>query len=162
MTQEEKQQLLAGMFQGADLRGAQVIAVNEGTIIYHNHRGGSDEKKAGTYTDEQLARALENIVGKGKAIDSKQKWAGVLWLLRWNCNYPMNARLACERIGSLPFSKELEYSCDYNNVRPLTTLSFLNEDPNHLDAVKYSKTDEQAFFQLRSVVIALKDELQKE
>jgi hypothetical protein len=161
MTQEEKINILQSL-AGSGMQVGQLIIGNEGTINYHDHRGGSGEKKTCTYTDEQLARALENIVGRGKAIDSKQKWAGVLWLLRWNCNYPTNARLACERIGNLPFSKELEYSCDYNNVRPLTTLSFLNEDPNHLDAVKYSKTDEQAFFQLRSVVIALKDELQKE
>ena len=113
------------------------------------------------YTDDQVARALANIVGKGKAIDSKQKWAGAMWYLHWVCNYPAKAQDFCTKIGELSLPDNLEYACDYNNIRSLATLSFLNEDPRELEKVKYSNNDQQAFFQLRSVVVALATELKK-
>ena len=142
-------------FSGATIHN---FVINNGN--YYDQRGGTPAGNV-KYNDEQVAQALENIVGKGKAIDTKQKWAGAVWFLRWTCNYPQNARQACERINRLPFSRELEYTCDYNNIRALTTLSFLNENPAQMDAVRYSKGDEQAFFQLREVVVALQDELLK-
>ena len=114
-----------------------------------------------SYSDEQVATALANIVGKGKPIDTKRKWAGAIWLLQWVCNYPSNTREACERINQLPLPEDLEYVCDYRNVRELTTLSFLSEDARQLDKVKYSKNDEGAFHELKKVVIALDEELQK-
>ena len=113
------------------------------------------------YTDNQVARALANIVGKGKAIDSKQKWAGAMWYLHWVCNYPAKALAFCAKIATLSLPDNIEYACDYNNIRSLATLSFLNEDPRDLEKVKYSNNDQQAFFQLRSVVIALAEELEK-
>lgn len=165
MEQEETPHHHGGIwnyFQGATIHN---LVING-----NMSRSGTESYSAATttentrhhYTDEQVATALANIVGRGKAIDSKQKWAGAVWLLRWQCNYPVNARQACERIMSLPFPRKLEYSCDYNNIRPLTTLSFLNENPNTLENVRYSKNDEQAFLQLRGVVTALKDELEKQ
>lgn len=120
----------------------------------------SNQEKKNTYSDTQIAQALSRIVGKGKAIDTKQKWAGALWLLRWECDYPSRAFDFCERIKSLPLPEDLEISCEYNNIRPLSTLSFMNEDPRYMDSVKYSKNDEAVFFQMREVVNALQRELQ--
>ena len=147
-------------FQGATIHNI-VINGNMSKSGNEYYQKENTTTNGHTYTDEQIAQALTNIVGKGKPIDSKQKWAGALWLLRWECNYPLNTKLACERIMRLPFTQELEYSCDYNNVRPMATLSFLNEDPHHMESVKYSKNDEQAFLQMRGVAIALNEELQK-
>ena len=49
--------------------------------------------------------------------------------------------------------------CEYNNIRALSTLSFMNEDARKLEDVRYSKNDEQIFFQMRTVVVALQEEL---
>lgn len=114
-----------------------------------------------SYTDVQVAQALNNIVGKGKAIDSKSKWAGAVWLLHWLCNYPVNTKDACERINQLPLREDLEYKCDYRNIRELATLSFMNEDARDLDNVKYHKGDEAVFFKMKKVVLALGQELKK-
>lgn len=113
------------------------------------------------YDDRQIARAIEAINGEGKALDTKQKWAGVYWLLRWQCNFPVRGSEFCERINRLPFEHELEIKCDYNNIRSLNTLSFMKEDPRQLDRIRYSKSDEKVFFQLKQVVTALENELQK-
>ena len=138
----------------------------EAPVTYNGPVNFGADREASTqpqtaYTDEVVARALLNITGKGKALDSKQKWAGAHWLLRWVSNYPVRPLDFCERINRLPFEEELEIKCEYNNIRALSTLSFMNEDPRQLDSVRYSKNDEQVFHQLKSVVVALSQELQK-
>lgn len=138
----------------------QLIMDNHGTMNIDNHMG-EDEKRSEAYTDKQVATALMNIIGKNKPIDSKQKWAGAHWFLRWVCNYPAKPQDFCTRINQLPFEVEPEFKCEYNNIRALSTLSFMNEDPEHLESVKYSKHDEAAFFQMREVVVALRGELKK-
>ena len=117
--------------------------------------------KQGGYNDVQIATALANIVGRGKAIDAKKKWAGAIWLLQWVANFPSNTKKACERINQLPLPEQLDYKCDYRNVRELATLSFLSEDARNLDQVRYSKNDEGAFLEMRQVVVALDEELKK-
>ena len=54
---------------------AQSMTVTYNGPVY-NGQGGEQEL---AYTDEEIAQALVNIVGKSKAIDSKQKWAGAHW-----------------------------------------------------------------------------------
>ena len=128
------------------------------TIINFNGEGNRKEQGQ-VWSDEQIAQAIEAICGEGKALDTKQKWAGVQWLLRWECNYPARAKEFCERIARLPLRKDLAYKCDYRNIREFSTLSFLNEDPRQINRVKYSKNDEAAFIQLKEVVVALQREL---
>lgn len=145
-------------FQGATINNLVINGnmTKTGTESYNS----STATEKPRYTDSQIAQALANIVGKNKAIDSKQKWAGAQWMLRWECNYPPKALDFCEKIGTLPLPDDLEYKCEYNNIRPYCTLSFMNQDSRDLEHVKYNKHDEQAFFQMREVVIALREELQ--
>ena len=66
-----------------------------------------------------------------------------------------------EQIATLPLPDDLEFKCDYNNIRAIGTLSFMDEDARHLDTVRYSKNDELIFQQMKGVVIALRVELRK-
>ena len=136
--------------------------IGEGGVkhVTHHHYGGAEQSREG-YSDEEVAMALARIVGKDKPINSKSKWVGAMWLLRWLCNYPTKAQEFCERIRQLPLPKGLEFPCEYENIRKGATLSFLNEDARQLEKVRYSKNDEQEFCQMRTVVIALRQELQK-
>lgn len=145
-------------FQGATINNLVINGFM--TKNGNDHYYYQDSEERPVFSDQQVARALERIVGKGKVIDTKQKWVGAIWYLRWVCNYPMSLKNACDKINSLPFGHELEIGCDYNNLRPFSTLPFLNDNPDHLDAIRYSKNDELIYHQSRSVVIALKQELQ--
>lgn len=146
-------------FQGATINN--LVINGNMTKSGTEHYNGCNGELKNTYSDSQISQALLRIVGKGKAIDTKQKWAGAMWLLRWECGFPTRAFDFCERVNSLPMADELEIKCDYNNVRALATLSFLNEDPRHMENVRYSKNDEGVFYLLRDVVYALRQELQK-
>ena len=53
------------------------------------------------YNDKLVAQVLEANAGKGLIIDAKWKWAGAYWLLRWACNYPVEAKEFCLKIKSL-------------------------------------------------------------
>ena len=119
------------------------------------------QKPVADYTDEKIAKAIVAINGKGKPLNSKQRWAGVHWVLRWVCNYPAKPQDFCDRVAQLPLPEDLEFKCDCRNIRELSTLSFINQDPREMNQVKPSKNDEQVFFQLREVALALMKELQK-
>ena len=138
---------------------AQTITQNINGNVYNGH---SVQDNNYHYSDKQIATALANIVGRNRAIDSKQKWAGAQWLLRWECNFPPKPQDFCERIAALPLPKDLEFPCDYNNIRALSTLSFMDQDPRKIEEVKYSQNDKQVFFQLKSVVVDLMMELEKQ
>lgn len=160
MEDKEKEVHFGGIFnyfEGATINNL-VINGNMTKSGTENYNGNNVRKN--TYSDSQVAQALSRIVGKGKAIDSKQKWAGAHWLLRWECGYPAKPQDFCEKIARLPLPDDLEYKCDYRNIREISTLSFMNEDPRYMESVKYSKNDEGAFFQMREVVNALHRELQ--
>ena len=101
------------------------------------YNGQSAQEKP-QFTDEQIGKALTVINGQGKALNSN-----------------------CEKVNKLPHHAEWEFECNYNNIRPLTTLSFMNYDPQEMDKVKYSPNDENAYLQCREVVQALTQELKK-
>ena len=155
MNDELKLRFLKELSKG-NVRIGQLVIEVHGDNHYHEK---DIENTLNQYSDAQVCTALSNIVGKGKAIDSKQKWAGALWLLHWRCGYPIKAQDFCERIERLQLPQDLEYKCDYRNIRELATLSFIGEDATHMDQVRYSKNDEAAFLQLRGVAIALDKEL---
>lgn len=115
----------------------------------------------GGYSDEQIARALSAIVGRGKVIDTKQKFAGVYWYLRWVANFPVNVQGFCDRVNGLPFDHPLEISCEADNIRRIATLSFMKDDPRHMDDVRPSENDFGQYAQCREVALALAGELGK-
>lgn len=43
MKSEDKNALIAAMFQGANMKVEQFIAVNEGTVVYNDYKGGKGE-----------------------------------------------------------------------------------------------------------------------
>ena len=113
------------------------------------------------YSDKQVAQVLEASTGKGLIIDAKWKWAGAYWLLRWACNYPVDAKEFCLKIKSLEMAIAAEYECSYESIRKICTLSFMDYDPRRMDSVRVSKNDQGMFSQCREIVLKLVDELEK-
>lgn len=158
MEKEETGQRQSGIFcffEGATIHN---LVIKSGT---DNHYKSRDNTEKQSYSDRQIAKAIESINGEGKPLDTSRLWAAVYWYLRWNCNYPVRAMDFCERIAKLPFTKQLTPECKYENIRKYVTMTFMNQDVRNLDAVKPNKTDESFFAQCREVVLALKTELEK-
>ena len=135
-----------------------VVAESGSKIVYKEEHAPA--RATPELTDEQIARAILTINGKGKSLDSKQKWAAVHWVLRWVCNFPVRSTEFCARVAQLPLPRDLEFPCDNRNIRELSTLSFCNQDPRDMDEVKPSRTEQREFVQMREVALALLKELQ--
>ena len=112
-----------------------------------------------TYSDKQVAQALEACVGKEQVVDTKWKWAGVYWCLRWMCNYPVDVKDFCARIRRLNLMIDVDYECSYESIRKICTLSFMDEDARRLELVRVSRTDQSVFSQCREIVLKLTEEL---
>lgn len=149
---------ITNYFQGATIHNL-VINGNMTKSGTENYNGNNTQTAPPQYSDEQIARAIVAINGKGKAIDSKQKMAGVYWYLRWAAGWPVGVSQHCERIGKLFEKRKLDFPCEYENIRDWAKLSFMNEDARQMEKVRYSKNDETVFYQCREVVMALENAL---
>ncbi len=124
------------------------------------HRVKELNEEGDAYSDKLVAQVLEASAGKGLILDAKWKWAGAYWLLRWACNYPVDAKEFCKKIRSLEIDIADEYDCSYESIRKLCTLSFMDYDPRHMESVRVSKNDQGMFSQCREIVLKLVDEFQ--
>ena len=124
------------------------------------HRVKELNEEGDAYSDKLVAQVLEASAGKGLILDAKWKWAGAYWLLRWACNYPVDAKEFCKKIRSLEMDIADEYDCSYESIRKLCTLSFMDYDPRHMETVRVSKNDQGMFSQCREIVLKLVDEFQ--
>ena len=131
---------------------AQTITINGGVQL------GGDAQHRG-FTDEQVAEALMACVGSDKAINSKKRWAGAYWYLRWVAGYPVDVRKFCEKIRQLPAQFPEGYECSYESIRKVCTLSFVGYDPSRMDEVKVSRNDVGDFNLCREVVLQLGEAL---
>ena len=125
------------------------------------HRVKELNEEGDAYNDKQVVQVLEASAGKGLVIDAKWKWAGAYWLLRWACNYPVDAKEFCLKIRSLKMDIAAEYECSYESIRKICTLSFMDYDPRRMDSVRVSKNDQGMFSQCREIVLRLVDEFGK-
>ena len=125
------------------------------------HRVKELNEEGDAYSDKLVAQVLEASAGKGLILDAKWKWAGAYWLLRWACNYPVDAKEFCKKIRSLEMDIADEYDCSYESIRKLCTLSFMDYDPRHMESVRVSKNDQGMFSQCREIVLKLVDEFGK-
>ncbi len=161
MTAEEKQLLLQGMFNGAQMKNVQVIGVVEsgGKVVFQE--GSREAGASRQVTDEQLAQALAACVGRERVINNKRRWAGVYWYLRWVCNFPVDVQQFCAKVRSLPMQFPEGLECSYESIRKLCTLSFMSYDAAKMDAVHVSRNDQSDFAMCREVALKLGEELEK-
>ena len=123
------------------------------------HRVKELNEEGDAYSDKQVVQVLEASAGKGLVIDAKWKWAGAYWLLRWACNYPVDAKEFCQKVRSLEMDIAAEYECSYESIRKICTLSFMDYDPRRMDSVRVSKNDQGMFSQCREIALKLAEEL---
>lgn len=125
------------------------------------HRVKELNEEGDAYSDKLVAQVLEASAGKGLILDAKWKWAGAYWLLRWACNYPVDAKEFCKKISSLEMDIADDYDCSYESIRKICTLSFMDYDPRRMDSVRVSRNDQGMFSQCREIVLKLVDEFAK-
>lgn len=129
--------------------------INIGTL----NMSGQTEQNG--FNDEQVSKALLACIGDDKVINNMRKWAGAYWSLRWKCNYPVDIREFCTKIDSLKLVIPDHLKCDYDNIRRICKLSFMEYDPFGKAEVKVSSMDREVYSWCREVALKLSEELGK-
>jgi len=129
--------------------------INIGTL----NMSGQTEQNG--FNDEQVSKALLACIGDDKVINNMRKWAGAYWCLRWKCNYPVDIREFCTKIDSLKLVIPDHLKCDYDNIRRICKLSFMEYDPFGKAEVKVSSMDREVYSWCREVALKLSEELGK-
>ena len=106
MAIEEIQQLFAQFkdyMQGANFFAPIIINLTSDSASNVVNCADVAEKKEPEQQniDEEVSQALREITGEHKPIDSKQKWAGAYWYLRWAYNFPVDVQEFCNKIQAL-------------------------------------------------------------
>ena len=133
---------------------AREITINGGVHLGENTDSGG-------FSGQQISKALMACVGKDKAISNMKRWAGAYWCLRWKCNYPVDIKDFCTKIDSLHLDVADDLKCDYNNIRRICKLSFMEYDPFGKAEVKVSNMDKEVYSWCREVAFILAEELGK-
>lgn len=136
-----------------DIVQHKVIQVADGTAMKSSNE---------LISAEQMARAIESVNGKGKAVDQYQKWLGVCCLLMGKYGYPKELQACCSRISKLPFREgALAFACKYENVRRFPGLYKFVYDFNNWDTYKPKNDEERKIFgECQNVAYALENAIQ--
>ncbi len=156
--EEDKSELVRGMFSGCNFHGSVVVGLAEkGAIISYHGNHQPEKPKA---TKEQIARALTVLNGKNNVIDSQRAWLGACLLLGWKYGFPRNLYDCCKQIGQMPINMEqLEFRCKYDSIRMFGSWKFVKENYDNW-ATLVPKDDERLMFEkCLSVAQALDEEI---
>lgn len=160
-TAEKKPTGIYNYFEGATINN---LVINSGSYTkngtehhYYKQAGKEDEKHK--YSDEQLAKAIQGICGKEKALNNYQLWLGVCCLLSSKYGFPNNLEMCCERIMQLPYD-ELELECKYENIRKFAFLKFVKEGVEAWDDYQPKDEEKKLFYGCKRVAQDLEKALQ--
>lgn len=135
----------------------------ENFLMKEKNRASMSRNVVSLYpSDKLMAEAISSINGKGKVLDERQKWMGVCSLVMARCGYPHNLKDCCERLAALPYEKEPEIPCNYDNVRKLQIYGFARENYERWPSYKPGKDEKKYFDCCRDVARALEHNLELE
>lgn len=136
--EKDVQSLLQGMFAGADLSGAQIIAYNDGEVNYI--KTGS-ERSATTLSEEKIVEAIRYILGK-KGDDGKfvlthnYQWFAIQRVLAVYADYPAQTKSFVNKMANLGFGKDDKLTYDSLIKAPETTPLLARNNPEIWDSYK--------------------------
>ncbi len=142
-------------FGGATIHNLVINGSIADSSKYNNEK--TEEKKVRPkYSDEQIARALLSINGKGKVLNNYQLWLGACCLLKGKYGFPKNLDKCCEKIMNLPFNgNSLDIECKYDSIRKFGYLKFVNEDVETWDEYQPKEDEKKLFFACQQVATEL-------
>ena len=140
--------------------GNQIIQTQTNNYYGTVYQGKSENHQNG-FSDEQVSKALLACVGKDKMINTKWKWAGAYWCLRWKCYYPVDPKEFCKKIKSLNLGLSDDLDCYYESIRKYCSLSFMNSDPFGKTEIRVSNMEKGTYSVCRQIASNLGEELGK-
>ena len=152
---------LEGMFKGADLSGAQIIAVNEGEVYYTRY---GTNLKNNTKTEEQVKNAIIQLMDerdeKGQyLIHDQDQWYGLKAVLTsQHCGFPVKPSEFGKVIKNLGLD-ELRVRYDSESVRKV----HVHQLPANVDLWnQYKNTSDNYSYKQVAVAVRLIEILEEQ
>lgn len=111
---EEINGILQGIFAGADLSGAQIIAYNDGEVVYNKF---CDDRAKTTLSEDNIVNAINELMAardeQGVPIfTDKAQWYAVYRVLQVYANYPEKMTQFKTKMNDLGFNEENKLTYD--------------------------------------------------
>lgn len=136
---------------------------NHGPVTYQApvYANGNEKREVKTKaSSEDIAKALMDLNGKGKPIDSQTAWLGACCNLAWRHGFPRNLGDCCKAIDHLPLNvAELEYECKYESIRRFGCWNFVKVDVRMWPTYMPRDDEKQMFEKCLAVSQALDEKL---
>ena len=112
---------LEGLFKGANLSGAQIIAVNQGEVYHQKYGEGSS---ANTKTEEEVKAAIEKLMNEKDSqneflMHDQDQWYAIFRVLSTYCGYPSKPSDFSKTMENLGMD-EIRVPCKYESFRKVT------------------------------------------
>ena len=143
---------LEGLFKGANLSGAQIIAVNHGEVYYQKYGGGAS---GNTKTEEEVKTAIEKLMGEKDSQDNflmndKEQWYAIFRVLSYFCGYPSKPADFSRTMENLGMD-EMRVPCKYDSFRKVSP----NQLPPNVSLwPQYKNTADH--YSMKQVVVAVR------
>ncbi len=89
--------------------------------------GGKGSESGGSYSDEQIARAIMAVSGEGKPLSLMKHFVGVICALQ-SMGWSSKFATCCARINQLPGHEQFPVRCDSNAIKSTQALKFASVD----------------------------------
>lgn len=140
MNNEDKdvQGILQGMFAGADFNGAQIIAYNNGEVIYNKY---SDEKPKQTLSEERIVSAIKEIItytdeNGAPLFTDKAQWYAIYRVLNVYAGYPSQMTQFERKMNDMGFDKDSMLTYDSLKKASVPIPQLTSVKPETWDAFK--------------------------
>lgn len=143
---------LEGLFKGANLSGAQIIAVNQGEVYYQKYGEGTS---ANTKTEEEVKTAIEKLMNEKDSQDKflmndQEQWYAIFRVLSTFYGYPKKITDFCRTMKNLDMDK-MRVPCKYDSFRKVSP----NQLPSNVSLwVQYKNTTDH--YSMKQVVVAVR------
>ena len=146
--QEETSQRFGGIynyFHGATINNLYVNSrvVRHGNETIHNQY--SEKQVPSSYSDEQVARAIIAVSGKGNPLSLKRHFVGIICALQ-SMGWPRKFATCCSKINSLPGHENYPIVCDSNAIKSTQLMRFTSVDYKEWGEYEPKTTEEAGVF----------------
>lgn len=143
---------LEGLFKGANLNGAQIIAVNTGEVYYQKYAEGATSNSK---TEKDVKNAIERLMEVKDdqnefLMRDQDQWYAIFRVLSTFCGYPQKAPDFSRTMENLGMSA-MRIPCKYDSFRKVSP----NQLPQNVSLWhQYKNTADQ--YSMKQVVVAVK------
>lgn len=143
---------LEGLFKGANLNGAQIVAVNQGEVYYQKY---GESSPTHSKTEEEVKNAIEKLMDEKDSqneflMRDQDQWYAIFRVLSTFCGYPQKAPDFSRTMENLGMG-EMRVPCKYDSFRKVSP----NQLPQNVSLWhQYKNTADQ--YSMKQVVVAVK------